>query len=70
MALQVKHTCGTCGLEIIDRQTHVDHSNVVEKKVLWHECGDGYIVPLQSEVEKAPAVEPVVKAKHEKASHK
>lgn len=53
MSLQVKYACGTCGLEIIESTPfHKKHLNTVSVPIVWHECIDGYVVPLQSSVEK------------------
>lgn len=60
MSIQVIYSCGTCGLSIVDRKPyHKDHPNTVVGDIVWHECSDGYVVPLQSKVEKAN--EPVQK---------
>lgn len=64
MAIEVKYTCGTCGMEIFESELEVKHNKkvykVVDEKKLWHECSDGYVVPLQSVVEKVKH-EPVQK---------
>lgn len=71
MSLQVKYSCGTCGLVIIDAAIYTHHSNCIKRTEIWHECCDGYIVPLQSVVEKAPK-EPVKEphAVHQEADYK
>jgi len=48
--LKATYSCGTCGLKIIEEQEK--GAKVLEKKELWHECNDGYDVPLQCEIEK------------------
>lgn len=56
--IEAIYTCGTCGLKIVDKQEK--NKKVLEEKKFWHECSDGYVVPLQSLVEKI----------HEKTDHK
>ena len=56
MAIETIYTCGTCGMEIIEYELIIKHGKkhhkVVDEKKLCHECSDGYVVPLQSKIEK------------------
>lgn len=50
--IQVKYYCGTCGIEIIEKASfNKKHPSTLAVPVVWHECNDKYIVPLQSTVD-------------------
>jgi ferredoxin len=56
--LEAIYKCGTCGLKVVETQDK--GAKTLEKKELWHECSDNYVVPLQCEIDKVKH-EPVQK---------